>query len=309
MQGSLDQPPVVVQGSRTRAIWLLIASAVFVSAGLFLWTPDAAAIMRLFSIGFFSLCGLVGLGMLITPARLVIGPSGLTQTVLWRTSRFAWTDIYNFRSVSLSLTNKAVGFDYLALRPKRAALRRLNFAFAGVQGSLQPGWEIDPETLANLLNEARERWLVVDETVPQIVPAPGRSSFMAGLVGARINRKAYWLSVGALCALAVGFSYVLGSQHGLSTLMTVFFIRIFASRLHDFGRSGWWQLVLYGTQLGVIIFLTKDGQPTDGLVGVALLIQFVFTAVLGLIPGNRDANRFGPPPGAPSPIASAEAFR
>ncbi len=311
MQGNLDQPPIIVRANRARAIWLVIGSSIFVAIGVFLWGPTESAATRLFCIGFFGLCGVVGLGMLISPSRLEIGPSGLVQTVLWRNTKFEWADVYNFRPAIIGLTNKAVGFDYLTERPKRAALRGLNTALAGVQGSLQPGWEVAPEALAGLLNDARERWLTAAGGSPPIVPAaPYRPSLLAGMAGARINRKAYWLSTGVVFAIAFALAYVPGMQRGVGSLTTVFFIRIFASRLHDFGRSGWWQLALYGVQLPAIILIgTAGGQPISVMVGVGLLIQLIFTAVLGVIPGDRDANKFGPPLNQPTPIARSEPFR
>jgi hypothetical protein len=51
-----------------------------------------------------------------------------------------------------------VGFDYTDPSPK-GIVRKLNAAVAGVQGALQPGWEIGPQALADLLNQARAHWL------------------------------------------------------------------------------------------------------------------------------------------------------
>jgi uncharacterized membrane protein YhaH (DUF805 family) len=296
MQGSLDQPPIVVRATRARAIWLVIGSAIFVAIGIFLWSPTDSAVARLFCIGFFGLCGIIGLGILIAPPRLEIGPSGLTQTALWRTNKFAWTDVHNFRPTIIGLTNKVVGFDYLTTRQKGAALRGLNTALAGVQGSLQPGWEIAPQALANLLNDARERWLGAAKDTPQLAPAaPSQHFLLAGVASARINRKVYWLTTGVVFAVAIALAYVPGLQRGFGSLATLLFIRIYASRLHDFGRSGWWQLALYGIQLPAIILVgTVWGQPTSVMVAVGVLIQLIFTAVLGVIPGDRGSNRFGP---------------
>ncbi len=311
MQGSLDQPPIVLQAKTSRAIVLVAISAGFVAIGLFVWPPSESSIMRLFCIAFFGLCGLVGLGTLIVPSRLEIGPSGLTQRVLWRATRLGWTDVYNFRPAIIGLANKTVGFDYLTARPKRAALRRLNSAIAGVQGALQPGWELAPQALADLLNGAREHWLAVAGSAPQVVPmAPSRLTPLAGLAGARSTRKTYWLTMTVVFVIAIALGSIPGLQRGVGSLTTLLFIRIFASRLHDFGRSGWWQLVLYGVQIPAILLVGIAGhQPTGVMVGVGLLIQLIFTVVLGVIPGDRDANRFGPPPNSPTPIESAEAFR
>jgi uncharacterized membrane protein YhaH (DUF805 family) len=311
MLGSLDQPPIVVRASRARAAWLVVGSAVFVAIGLFLWEPKDSDVERLLCIGFFGLCGAIGLGTLIVPNRLEIGPTGLTQRVLWRTTRIAWTDAHNFRPAIIGLTNRTVGFDYLTERPKRMALRALNTALAGVQGSLQPGWEIAPQALANLLNDARERWLASEVAPPQTVSSPlSQPGLFAGIAGARINRKTYWLATGIVFAIAITLAYIPGMQRGVGSLTTVLFIRIFASRLHDVGRSGWWQLVLYGAQLPAIILVgAVGGQPISVMVGVGLLIQLIFTFVLGTLPGDREANRFGAPPNQPSPAAISETFR
>jgi uncharacterized membrane protein YhaH (DUF805 family) len=266
----------------------------------------------LFSVGFFGLCGVIGFGLLLAPPRLEIGPSGLKQTVLWRTKSFAWTDIYNFRTAIIGLTNKVVGFDYLTPQPKGGVLKRLNTALAGVQGTLQPGWEISPEALATLLNEARGQWLAVEGNSQQIVPVTqSQPIFLAAVSSSRINRKTYWLTTGIIFALALSLSYLPGVQgSGIRLLTTVLFIRIFASRLHDIGRSGWWQLVLYGIQLLTLVLVGRvGGQPLGVAVAAELLIQLIFTVVLGIIPGDTHANRFGSPPNQPSPIAISETFR
>jgi len=97
---------------------------------------------------------LLGLGILIPAPRLEIGPSGIAQIVLWRTTRLAWPDVHEFRP-----SRGLVGFDYTSPPPKGMALRRLNAAVAGVEGALQPGWEMGPQALADLLNQARAHWL------------------------------------------------------------------------------------------------------------------------------------------------------
>jgi len=280
--------------------------------GLISLESTGPSLASVFSFGFFGLCGLVGLGLLIAPPRLEITPSGLTQKVLWRTTKFAWTDIYNFRPAGLGLANKTVGFDYLTERPKGRGLKRLNSALTGGQGALQPGWEIPPQNLANLLNEARERWLDASAAVaqPSVYANPSQPALMAALTGARIDRKGYWQAAFVVFAGVVSMSFVLGVHDGLAPLTTLLFIRIYASRLHDFGRSGWWQLLLYGIQIPAIVLVgTAGGLPPAASVGVGFLTQLIFTAVVGAIPGNPGANRFGPPPNQRSAIAIAETFR
>lgn len=309
MQGSLDEPPIVLRGDRGRGALVVMGSVVFVALGIGMWSSQGASSSSAFAIGFFGLCGLAGLAMLVAPPRLEIGPGGLTQRVLWRTSNFAWADVYNFRPMTIGLTTKMVGFDYLNPPRKRAGLRNLNTALGGSQGALQSGWEIAPGELADLLNRARERWLAASGLAEQHgVAAPTPPSVIAALGGSRINRKTYWIATVAVFAVVIGLSFV-GVQRAVASVTTIIFARLFASRLHDFGRSGWWQLILYGLQISIGLALAIPAQSADVALGAVVLIQLLFTIVLGVIPGNRADNRFGPPPGAPTPAAASEVFR
>jgi len=296
---------------------LLVLSAIFVALGLFMLvmafsTPFTSAglgvlIGGLVIVGFFGLLGGIGLYSLIVPARLEIGPTGITQKVLWRTLKLAWTDVYNFRPAMIGLTNKTVGYDYLT--PKQATMRRVNRSLTGIDGALAPGLELAPPALADLLNNARERWLPAPDGAPQALPIAAtalRPPSYSGFVGARMNRKIYWLWMCGLFAV----SLVLRFAPALRFVTLAWSIRIFAVRLHDIGRSGWWQAALYAVQILAIVLICVVGrQPFNVGLGIAGLIQLIFTAVLGAIPGDRGANRFGPAPGQPSPIAASETFR
>jgi uncharacterized membrane protein YhaH (DUF805 family) len=65
---------------------------------------------------------------------------------------------------------------------------------------------------------------------------------------------------------------------------------------------------MFAIQLPVAFYIAVTGS-FDAAAAVGLLIQLVFTVVLGAIPGNRGPNRFGPAPGQPTPIAASETFR
>jgi hypothetical protein len=157
MRGSLDAPPIVVVGSRLNGAMVAGGASMFVLYDV-LAARGAAALSQLaFGLVFFGLCAAVGLAMVIWPSRLELGPAGLTQRVMWRIQRYAWSDICDFRPASLGVGAKTVSFSFTAARP--AGPRQVNTAVAGAQASLQAGWEVDPATLADLLNQARERWL------------------------------------------------------------------------------------------------------------------------------------------------------
>jgi uncharacterized membrane protein YhaH (DUF805 family) len=313
VEGSLENPPIVIMANRAQATWLVVGSAVLLAMG-------GVGLVKGFNAGsafglvFFGLTGAIGLWNLIAPPRLEFGPSGITQRVLWRTSRFAWADIYDFRPATVGLARKVVGFDYLKPNPKRDGLRRLNSSIAGVQGVFQSGWEIDPITLAALLNQARERWLGDAAPVNRAAPAPSPSGF-AGFAGNRLNRKTFLIASALLIALSIGLGFLPGGARATGPVFTLFFIRLFAARLHDLGRSGWWQLVLYAVQTGIVIAVLDTGvlaaglPPLDLALAAAFVVQLLFTAALGAIPGQSGENRFGPAPGQPSAAHEAEVFR
>jgi len=308
VQGSLETPPIVVNGSRGRAVWLLAGSAVMVALSSVAMLQNLSGLLGVF---FFGLTGAIGLWQLVAPSRLEIGPAGVSQRVMWRTLNFAWTDIYDFRPATIGLGTKTVGFDYLTPRPGRGRLRGLNTAIAGVQGVLQSGWEVDPVTLAALLNQARERWLGGAASPAGAVGAPAAPSVFAGFAGARMNRKTYLIASALLFAAAIGLSFLFVGASGVSSAFTLFFIRLYAVRLHDLGRSGWWQVVLYGGQIALIVAIMVPAgiQSGDLALGAAFLVQLAFTLGLGAIPGQPGDNRFGPAPGQPSAAHEAEVFR
>ena len=308
MQGSLEAPPIVLNGSRTRPILLLFGSGLFVAGSGYVLANHFDSGVA-FGFAFFLLCAALALRMVVSPARLEIGPAGLTQYALWRTTRYAWTDIYDFRPASVGLNTKTVGFDYLNPKPGRQGLNSLNTAIAGVQGILQPGWETDPASLSTLLNQARERWLGATPGAAPMAAARTPPGVMAGLAGARMNRKVFLIASAILYALSFGLALLPTGGRGYGSAFTLFFIRLYAARLHDLGRSGWWQLALYLLMIVGVVAVLAAGGSVELAVLAVVAIQLIFTIVLGAMPGQPDANRFGPAPGQPSPTHQAEAFR
>jgi uncharacterized membrane protein YhaH (DUF805 family) len=310
MQGSLAQPPIVLRGSRGRGVRLTMGSAVFLALAAFNFGVGGFSPALVPAAALFLLCGVLGAWMTIAPARLEISPAGIKQTVLWRTTRHGWDEVYNFRTAAIGLTRKAVGFDYLKPRPKGAPLKALNAALFGLQGFLHIGWEIAPDKLADLLNQAREHWIAGagadSQAAAAVVVLPTSAR---GVVGGRMNSKTYFIAIGVVLAAGGGLAYF-GKLGGVGSALFVPIILIYSARLHDIGRSGWWQLGLYIVQLPTLLLVgTLGGQSFTVIMAAGLMILLVFTLVVGLIPGAPGPNRFGPPPGQPSAIAQSEVFR
>ncbi len=140
----------------------------------------------------------------------------------------------------------------------------------------------------------------------------------AGFTG-RAQRSEYWWWVlfiflgNFACGLADAVVFgtgiedaaIFGPIFGLATLLPSFAVT--ARRLHDTGRSGWWQAAPYGL---VIVTAVMGGIGAMILFGAAALATLVLsgTILYWLIRrGDAGPNRFGPDPlggsaGLPDPV-------
>ncbi len=99
----------------------------------------------------------------------------------------------------------------------------------------------------------------------------------------RARRAEYWYFVlfNVIISFVIGFvdgifgTYAAEAELGL--LGTIYALAVFvpsiavaARRLHDTGRSGWWQLILFIPLIGVIVlivFLVLDSHPYENEYG------------------------------------------
>jgi uncharacterized membrane protein YhaH (DUF805 family) len=68
-------------------------------------------------------------------------------------------------------------------------------------------------------------------------------------------------------------------------------------RLHDVGRSGWWLLPLFAGEFLAVAIGWSGGA--DGILlagGIYVLLCLFLLIVLGFVPGQPSANRWGEPP-------------
>jgi uncharacterized membrane protein YhaH (DUF805 family) len=309
VQGSFEAPPIVVKASPLRGALALGAAALVdtVVAGAVVAGTKVDATL-FFYLGFFGLCGGAGLWMLMAPARLVIGPEGLTERVLGRAKLFAWSEVYDFRPAVIGLASRTVGFSFAAERPGRGWLRRLNRALSGVEEQLNAGWEIEPAALAELLNAAREHWLESQPAGRAKLPLAA-PPIPEGFAGARMNRQVFAAAFAWLVAAAGALTLIPEVGDTAWILVTLFGVRLYAARLHDIGRSGWWQAGLYAAQACALVAALARITPLVTAFEVAATLQLAAAALLCALPGDRTANHFGPAPGQASPLVTSEAFR
>ncbi len=139
------------------------------------------------------------------------------------------------------------------------------------------------------------------------------------LFSRRIGRTEYWTYTAVLIAVAVLLE-VFGLSRSGNVLLLAWLL-IWTWRLHDFGRSGWYNLIPIGAMLTVtaaaIVLLFNDKEFSDafavvigtddrafsdrgiwevvGFLGALLATQVSYMVWLGLQPGDLADNAFGPP--------------
>lgn len=139
----LDSPPIVIRGDHKRLLLLLLAAALFVTMGILTLRDGSAPFWETASItGFFTVCAASIALQLIRPPMLKLDPSGITWRTVFRTRTWRWSEISLFW-----------------VRSKMVVLQLADRESSLMNGrGLGPSWDLCPEDLAALLNQARDRW-------------------------------------------------------------------------------------------------------------------------------------------------------
>lgn len=83
--------------------------------------------------------------------------------------------------------------------------------------------------------------------------------------GGRAARSEYWWWALFVLLGSIGTAMVSDTVSGLFALGTLLpFLAVASRRLHDIGRSGWWQLVGFIPLLGWIVMIYWSVQPSEG---------------------------------------------
>jgi len=156
-----DRLPITVLQSRGSAVAHWIGSAIFVAGGIGMCFSGKPLIQAwgVLAILLFGLGMIVFSIRIVRPGSLIVDSRGITQTSLLRTRLSPWHEVKNFRVWRVSFgRNTLVAFDDLRPADVRPTLRAINRSF-GAEATLAPGWTMEAEPLATLLNAARDCWI------------------------------------------------------------------------------------------------------------------------------------------------------
>jgi len=134
----------------------------------------------------------------------------------------------------------------------------------------------------------------------------------------RIGQRDFWIGFAILfvAGLVLGMIPVIGQIVGI--LLIYPNVCLYSKRLHDFGKSGWLQLVpmaimfvamvlaIFSGGAGIMASMGGGSAATAGamagfgmaamVMGLAALIGLAFLLWVGLSKGDPGDNRYGPPP-------------
>jgi len=158
MQGSLDQPPIVIQTSALKIGGLTLGCALVAALCWFLLSLIPPAPHALSGLVAFSLAVPYYGWLFLSPNVLAIAPDGVTLKARWRKAHWPWDQVRNFRAVRVHIATKHIAFDLAEGSTGPSSYMQYYVRYAGADDSLGGGWEMDSGELAALLNAARQRW-------------------------------------------------------------------------------------------------------------------------------------------------------
>jgi len=111
----------------------------------------------------------------------------------------------------------------------------------------------------------------------------------------RFNRATYWALMGLALVLTALLIAVTGADLRVPEYVWAL---LCIPRLHDIGKSGWFFLIAIAVEIfGTVVSLSMlSGDAVVVGLGITALLVVAPMVLLGLIPGDPQANRYGPPP-------------
>ena len=149
--------PATFRTSRIKVAVLLTSSVAFVATGV--WMASEKPLIGYLCIVFFGLCALVFTVQLHpNSSYLTVSPDGFTFCALFRQTFVPWSQTTEFVVVNVR-NHQMVGWNYALGYQGQKAGRVLAKAIAGVEAALPDTYGIKASDLANLMNDARRRYV------------------------------------------------------------------------------------------------------------------------------------------------------
>lgn len=147
------------------SIWkgglLFLGSVAFVATGIFIVLDGDWR--GWFVVGFFGLCLMVAVGMMLPGATsLTISRHGIEIVNLYKKEQIEWDAIDSFFVCRVSTgraTTKMIGVNYAAsYRGQRTGRKIASALTGGLEGAIPNHFKISDAELCKLLNSAKQRW-------------------------------------------------------------------------------------------------------------------------------------------------------
>jgi uncharacterized membrane protein YhaH (DUF805 family) len=286
VQGSLDDPPIVIHAVVWRRRQLLRSLGVLFWALFFVgqaFEPIRKHDQFMFATIALGLIAFVarlvfGAWALIVPPTLELTATHLVERVAWSRRRWPWNKVRNFRIVTwdreAALTFDRAGWSWFGLAdPTMPPTERISLSF-----------EIETEALTKLLNEAHDRWAGEvassrDETQsPRLLRAA--AAHAAKLSAGGMTRPRFWVSAG-IVVVGVAASLLFEGSAFLASIVTAFgCFAISRARLRDIGWPPAYGFVLLTTAAyGLVIsfmFSSRWASSISAAVVIAAMIPLGF---------------------------------
>jgi len=101
----------------------------------------------------------------------------------------------------------------------------------------------------------------------------------------------FWFGIAIIIITLMTLKH-LGSSVNINEFLVIF---ISIPRLHDLDKSGWYAIIPFTAEIFFIILMSLYGN-NEYFISLIGFIYIVFIVILGAIPGQSMANRFGNPP-------------
>jgi hypothetical protein len=155
MDGSLDQPPIIIRQDRGKLFLGAFFSAVFAGINLlFIGSGESSSLFWSWVLVAMSGMGATLFGyFMVRPGSLTLGPSGITLWTGIRHFENAWEDFDKFFLCRFHFSVYPA-CHYSECYKRNPTLRGMT----GNLGSFGKFWEISPQELVDLLNQGLARW-------------------------------------------------------------------------------------------------------------------------------------------------------